>query len=93
MTAAILKAFGVLAGVSDILTFPRGIIHALELKSTGKKPRKSQLEFKEKVLECGGQYEYADNLDDALRILERWRVIRSDGFIQDVLPPRKYIVP
>ena len=78
ITAAILKAMGTKAGVADLLFFPPPTctLHALELKSKGKKPRDSQLEFKAKVIEAGGKYEYADNWEDAVAILKTWRVLR-----------------
>lgn len=78
VTGAILKAMGVRPGVADLLFVmpPTATLYALELKAPKKKPRESQLQFKDAVLAAGGKYEYADSFDAAIAILRGWKVIK-----------------
>lgn len=75
--AARLKAMGVMPGVADLIFVmpPHATMYALELKAPKKKPRDSQLEFKERVIAAGGKYEYADNMDVAIHYLKEWGVL------------------
>ena len=79
--AAIFKGLGVRAGVPDIILFASGQFYALELKAPGKKPTKAQLEFLQAFRLAGGKTAWADNLDDALSILELWRLLRGRAWL------------
>lgn len=77
-TAGQLKRMGVRAGVSDfILIAPAlGRVHALELKRMGLRPSEAQIAFLGAVRAAGGYAEWADNFDDAIRILKDWGAVR-----------------
>lgn len=74
---AIAKGLGVRAGVSDILALHRGKFYALELKAPGGRPTPDQLTFGHEVREQGGFFSIATGLDDALRTLEFWGLLRG----------------
>jgi hypothetical protein len=90
-TAQLLVALGVKPGVSDFILAggPGGQLHALELKRRGLKPSPSQRAFLERVRAVGGKAAYADNFDDALRILKEWGAVRVT---LPSLPPEKRLV-
>ena len=76
-TAQLLVAMGVKPGVSDfILAGPGGQLHALELKRRGLKPTPTQRAFLRRVQAIGGNAAWADNFDDAVRILKDWGAVR-----------------
>lgn len=91
-TAQLLVAMGVKPGVSDFILVapPDGQLHALELKRRGLKPSPAQRAFLERVRAAGGRSDWADNFDDALRILVGWDAVRVR---LDALPPEKRLVP
>ena len=70
-----MKRQGLLVGAADLglLINGRGACF-LELKAKGKKPDGNQIAFGVKVLACGGDYAWADNINDALVLLENWGV-------------------
>ena len=75
----ILKAMGVRLGVHDLLFIaPGGRMFGLELKAPGKKPTESQREFGFNLERCGFDWDWADNLGDALEILEGRGFLRPD---------------
>jgi hypothetical protein len=75
--AAILKSLGVVSGVPDIIAIKNGRTYALELKAEGGK----QTEVQERVLialrEAGAMATQAHGLDQALRVLEGWGLLRG----------------
>ncbi len=77
MHGGILKAMGVRAGVSDICALHGGKFFALELKAPGGRPTEEQLEFIDGVREQGGFTCVAEGIDEALRALEMWELLRG----------------
>lgn len=73
-----MKAMGMLPGVADLFVMRRGA-HPLflELKKAGKNLREEQKAFGTLAFESGCNYRWADNLDDALRMLRDYGAIRS----------------
>jgi hypothetical protein len=76
--AAKLKAMGTLAGVSDLMfVFPKAEpLLFLEIKAKGRKPTPDQKHFGEMMLAAGHRYEWTDSIDDAMRILKRYKVFK-----------------
>lgn len=74
---AIMKGMGVRAGVSDILALHKGKFFALELKAPGGRPTEDQLTFLHEVKENGGFICVAEGLDEALRAIETWGLVRG----------------
>lgn len=74
---AIAKGLGVRAGVSDILALHEGKFFALELKAPGGRPTEEQLRFIGDVRANGGFTCVAEGLDQALRALEMWGLVRG----------------
>jgi hypothetical protein len=68
---------GVRAGVSDILALHHGKFFALELKAPGGRPTEDQLAFISDVQANGGFTCVAEGLDEALRALETWGLLRG----------------
>lgn len=83
-TGALLKRMGVLPGVSDLIFIapPYGKVHALELKRRGKKPTQEQWDFIDAVQAAGGVASWADNYDDAIKILTHWGALSPRMHIQ-----------
>jgi hypothetical protein len=79
--AAIIKGLGVRAGVSDLIFIHCGRPFALELKADNGKPRAAQIAFAEDFTKAGGTAAIAYGLDQALRTLEAWGLLRgrADG--------------
>jgi DNA topoisomerase IB len=81
-SAAKLRAMGVLPGVSDLVFVwidDEGQLHNLylELKARGRKPTPEQVAFADAIRDAGAEYDFADNLDDALRLLDARGLLRS----------------
>lgn len=74
---AIAKGMGVRAGVSDIVAFHCEKFFALELKAPGGRPTEDQIEFIAEVRANGGFTCIAEGLDQALRTLEMWGLVRG----------------
>jgi hypothetical protein len=74
-----LQRMGVVPGVSDLLLYkaPGAQLHALELKRKGERPSNAQSAWLDDVRLIGGKAEWADNVDDAMKILEDWGAIRT----------------
>lgn len=77
VTGAMLKALGTRAGVPDLLFIlpPSGRIAGLELKAGRGKPTDQQQRFGQELVEAGGLWSWANNIDDVLSTLTRWGVI------------------
>jgi hypothetical protein len=75
--AAILRGLGVRAGVSDLILVRQGRVFALELKGEGGRPTEAQLQFIDDFRAAGGHAVVAEGLEQALRILETWKLLRG----------------
>jgi VRR-NUC domain len=75
--AAILKGLGVVAGVPDVIAIKDGRTFALELKADGGKLSPSQEQALIKLREAGAMATHAHGLDQALRVLEGWDLMRG----------------
>jgi hypothetical protein len=73
-----LKRMGNKPGISDFLFIcrPHCTLHALELKRKGRKPSPAQLSFLAIVTLLGGQAEWVDSYEEAIRVLKRWGAVR-----------------
>ena len=76
-SGALLKALGVLPGVSDILAVRKGNIYALELKASGGRLSEHQQDFQWKLSEAGGFCCTAEGIDRAIQVLESWKLLRG----------------
>jgi hypothetical protein len=78
ITGAKLKRMGNKPGISDFLfiTQPHATLHALELKRRGKKPSPAQVSFLAIVRLLGGEAEWVDSYEDAIRVLKDWGAVR-----------------
>ena len=56
-------------GVSDIIACYKGKFIAIEVKSPGRKPTDFQLEFLQRVKNCGGIGIWTDNIDEVINVL------------------------
>lgn len=74
---AIMKGLGVRAGVSDIVAVHDGKFFALELKAPGGRPTEAQLQFLADVDKAGGFTGIAEGIDEAMRALEGWGLLRG----------------
>jgi hypothetical protein len=75
--AAKLKAMGVQRGWPDLMLFsPTGRFHALELKREGESLTEDQNSFAAWCAAAGVPYGVARTLDEALRFLSAWGVLR-----------------
>jgi hypothetical protein len=70
----VLKRMGARAGVSDFVLIapPDGCAHTLEIKREGEKLRDEQYEFLSEVKATGARAGWADNYEDAKKLLKRW---------------------
>lgn len=74
--AAIFKAMGVRAGVSDFILVHQGKVFALELKAPGGRLSESQMAFISDIDRAGAFTAVPEGLDAALATLESWGLIR-----------------
>lgn len=82
-----LKAMGVQPGWPDLICIsPEGVAHFLELKRRGEKIEmgSEQDRFQAWCVVQAIEHAVADNVDDAIRALERWGVLRTDISIKRV---------
>ena len=75
--AAIFSGLGVRPGVADLLLWHDGKSFALELKAPGSRATKAQLAFLSDMERAGASTCLAEGLDPALRVLERWQLLRG----------------
>lgn len=75
MEAMKLQATGLLAGATDLIVIHFGVLHFVEIKKKGEKPRANQLEFAERVKANGFNWHCFDNEDDF------WNVFRNPNHI------------
>lgn len=73
-----LKAMGMLPGVADLFVKrPDRYPLFIELKAKGKEPRPEQWAFHKAAYQADCGWAWADNIDDALKILREYGAIRS----------------
>jgi hypothetical protein len=72
------KELGVRAGVSDLILLHRGRMFALELKTESGRPTEAQMEFVSNVNSAGGFATIASGIDQALKVLKTWGLVRGD---------------
>ena len=75
--AAIYKGLGVRAGVSDLILLRDGKAFALELKAERGRPTAAQMQFISEFRAAGGEGLIVNGLDQALRTLETWKLLRG----------------
>jgi hypothetical protein len=75
--AAIFNGLGVRAGVSDLILLREGRAFALELKNERGRPTAAQMQFISEFRAAGGEASIASGLDQALRTLETWGLLRG----------------
>ena len=75
--AKILQGLGVTSGVPDIIAIKDGRTYALELKAEGGKLTEAQQHALIKLREAGATATHAHGLDQALRVLEGWGLLRG----------------
>jgi hypothetical protein len=77
--AAKLRGMGVIPGVSDLIFIWKEQetikVLCLELKARKRKLSAPQEAFAYRVLEVGCYFEHADNIDDAVAILQKYRIL------------------
>lgn len=69
-----MKRQGLRPGAADIAIVVRGRCNFLELKKRGEKPPEAQKQFMADALAAGADYAWADNINDALILLNQWGV-------------------
>jgi VRR-NUC domain len=75
--AKILQGLGVTSGVPDVIAIKDGRTYALELKAEGGKLTEAQQHALIKLREAGATATHAHGLDQALRVLEGWGLLRG----------------
>jgi hypothetical protein len=75
--AAIFAGLGVRAGVSDLILLRHGKAFALELKTERGRPSAAQMQFISEFRAAGGEASIANGLDEAMRLLEAWGLLRG----------------
>ena len=75
--AAIFSGLGVRPGVSDLILLHDGRAFALELKTERGRPTAGQMQFISEFRAAGGEASIANGLDEALRTLEVWGLLRG----------------
>jgi hypothetical protein len=75
--AAILRGLGVVGGIPDVLVVKDGRLFALELKPEGGRLTESQERTLIALRDAGAAATHAHGIDQALRILEGWGVLKG----------------
>ena len=71
------RGLGVKAGVADLIFLRDGRAFALELKTERGRPSAAQMQFISEFRDAGGEASIASGLDQALRTLETWGLLRG----------------
>jgi hypothetical protein len=82
---AMMQALGARKGVSDFILVYRSRIYCLELKSIGGRPTEEQLLFLSDMERQGAVTAIAVGIDQALKTLETWGLIKPSVTLNDVL--------
>lgn len=77
-----MKRQGLRPGAADLALVIKGRAYFLELKKRGEKPTEAQKQFMADALAAGADYAWADNINDALTLLERWGALRTAAKIK-----------
>jgi len=83
--AALLKAMGTRAGVSDLILVHGGKFFALELKAQGGRASEEQLAFIADIDREGAYTALATGVDAALATLEAWGLIKPSVTMRGIL--------
>jgi hypothetical protein len=75
--AAIFSGLGVRPGASDLILLHDGRAFALELKTERGRPSAAQMQFISEFRAAGGEASIVNGLDQALRTLETWKLLRG----------------
>jgi hypothetical protein len=75
--ASIFAGLGVRPGVSDLILLRDGKAFALELKTERGRPSAAQMQFISEFRAAGGEASIANGLDEAMRLLEAWGLLRG----------------
>lgn len=75
--AAIMKGLGVTRGIPDVCAIKDGKFYALELKPEGGRLTDDQENMLVALREAGAMATHAHGLDQALRVLEGWGLLRG----------------
>jgi hypothetical protein len=75
--AKILQGLGVTSGVPDVIAIKEGRAYALELKAEGGRLSEAQQQVLIRLRAAGAMATHAHGLDQALRILEGWQLLRG----------------
>lgn len=70
---------GVVSGVPDVMIIYRGTVYAIELKTEIGRPTEKQYEAVERIRDAGGMAVICHGLDNALRCLECWGILRGEA--------------
>jgi hypothetical protein len=84
VTASILKACGVRAGVPDIVAVKDGKTFALELKTDSGRLSEAQQRAHEALRRAGASVAVAFGLDQALTQLKKWGILRGSRLASGV---------
>jgi hypothetical protein len=86
--AAILKGLGVRAGVPDVIAVKDGRTYAMEIKSPGGRLTAAQNAAHAALRAAGADVAVSYGLDDALKRLEAWGLLRGKARDGEGLPGR-----
>jgi hypothetical protein len=75
--AKILQGLGVTSGVPDVIAIKDGRTYALELKAESGKLTEAQEQCLIKLREAGATATHAHGIDQAIRVLEGWGLLRG----------------
>jgi hypothetical protein len=75
--AAIFKSLGLRPGVPDIVAIKDGRAYALEIKPPGGQLSRAQIKAHEELRAAGADVAVSYGLDDALKRLESWGLLRG----------------
>jgi hypothetical protein len=76
--AAILRGLGVTRGTPDLLIVADGRAYFLELKAPRSRVSAAQHECHEALRAAGASVAIADNIDEALELLQSWEILRTN---------------
>jgi hypothetical protein len=77
--AAIYKGLGAIAGLPDVMILHGGKLYCLELKREGGRLSETQERALIALREAGALATHAHGLDEALRILEGWKLLKGQA--------------
>ena len=75
--AAIYKGLGAIAGLPDVMILHQGRLYCVELKREGGRLTDIQEKCLIKLREAGAMATHCHGLDQALRVLEGWGLLRG----------------